>query len=142
MQKFDNIVIIMLGSPTNEYSSALTSLEKEQFLGKLVVMEDGKEPSVEPQHLFLPSLKLEGLFMDRSLSHFPKKLMPLTMSTSKSVTTNGGLISPRSPSNSSSSGSKKSIDPSLVSHTSMFVNKFAYTGNPQASSQAKPTSLQ
>ena len=144
MQNLDSIIIIIiLGSliNDNEYSSILTALEKEQFLGKLVAMEGCKEPSIEPQHLCLPSLKLDGLFMDHSLSHLFKKLTPLTMTTSKSVTTNGGLISPRSPSNSSSNGSKKSIDPSLVSHASMIVKNFAYTGSPLASSQAKTTTL-
>lgn len=88
-------------------------------------MEGCNEPSAELQNLCLPSLRLEGLFMDQTLSYLPKKLAPLNMSTSKSVTTNGGLISPRSPSNSSSSGSKKSIDPSLVSYASMITENSA-----------------
>jgi len=102
------------GGHDSEYSSTLTALEKEQFLGKLVTLERHDDMPSELRKLCLPSLKLEGLFATQHLPTLPKRLTPLTMPGCTSVTTNGGLMSPRSPSNSSSSSEKRSIDPSLV----------------------------
>jgi hypothetical protein len=92
----------------------LTALENEHLLGKLVTLEGYDDNPSELRKLCLPSLKLEGLFVTQQLPSLPKRLAPLTMPGSNSVTTNGGLMSPRSPSNSSSSSEKRSIDPSLV----------------------------
>jgi hypothetical protein len=103
-----------IGGHDSEYSSTLTALEKEHFLGKLVTLERQDDNPSELRKLYLPSLKLEGLFETQHLPSLPKRLPPLTMPGSNSVTTNGGLMSPRSPSNSSSSSEKRIIDPSLV----------------------------
>jgi hypothetical protein len=104
------------GGHDNGYASTLTALENEQFLGKLVLLEGYDDVANELRKLALPSLKLEGLFMSQKLSYLPKKLAPLTMPGSKSVTTNGGLMSPRSPSNSSSSSAKRLVNPALPLH--------------------------
>ena len=103
-----------LGGHDNGYSSTLTALENEHLLGKLVTLEGHDDIPSELRKLCLPSLKLEGLFVTQQLHSLSKRLAPLTMPGSNSVTTNGGLMSPRSPSNSSSSSEKRSIDPSLV----------------------------
>lgn len=104
---------LFLGGHDNGYASTLTALENEQYLGKLVLLEGYDDMTNELRKLSLPSLKLEGLFMTQKLSYLPKKLAPLTMPGSKSVTTNGGLMSPRSPSSTSSSA-KKLVNPALV----------------------------
>lgn len=109
-----------IGGHDNEYSSTLTALDSEQFLGKLVTVERHDDIPSELRKLCLPSLKLEGLFVPQQLCSLPKRLAPLTMPGSNSVTTNGGLMSPRSPSNSSSSSEKRSIDPSLVRYPQPF----------------------
>jgi len=104
------------GGHDNGYASTLTALENEHLLGKLVTLEGYADNPSELRKLCLPSLKLEGLFVTQQLPSLPKRLAPLTMPGSNSVTTNGGLMSPRSPSNSSSSSEKRSIDPSLPLH--------------------------
>ena len=108
--------LCILGGHDNGYASTLTALENEQLLGKLVALEGHDDIPSELRKLCLPSLNLEGLFVTQQLHSLPKRLAPLTMPGSNSVTTNGGLMSPRSPSNSSASSEKRSIDPSLVNN--------------------------
>lgn len=110
------LIFLLLGGHDNGYAPTLTALENEQFLGKLVLLEGYEGVTSEMRKLALPSLKLEGVFMTQNLSFRPQNLTPLAIPGSKSVTTNGGLMSPRSPSSSSSSIGKKMIDPSLVRH--------------------------
>lgn len=84
-----------------------------------MLLEGYDDITSELRKLSLPSLKLEGLFMAQTLSYLPKKLTPLAMPGSKSVTTNGGLMSPRSPSSTSSSA-KKLVNPALVTLFEIF----------------------
>ena len=128
-----------IGGHDGEYSPTLTALEKEQFLGKLVTLERHDDMPSELRKLCLPSFKLEGLFATQHLPILPKRLTPLTMPGCNSVTTNGGLMSPRSPSNSSSSSEKRSIDPSLVRNPQLL--RFKCSSLRLAASQAEPSTM-
>jgi hypothetical protein len=128
-----------IGGHDGEYSPTLTALEKEQFLGKLVTLERHDDMPSELRKLCLPSFKLEGLFATQHLPILPKRLTPLTMPGCNSVTTNGGLMSPRSPSNSSSSSEKRSIDPSLVRDPQLL--RFKCSSLRLAASQAEPSTM-
>lgn len=119
----------------------MSLLENEQLLGKLVILEGYEDVNSELHKLCLPSLKLDGLFLAQKPPCFPLKLTPLAMPGSHSVTTNGGLMSPRSPSNSSSISETRLIDPSLVSTFLYFPIISANNDNP-ASSQTKSSPLQ
>ncbi|KAF7983962.1 hypothetical protein HWV62_18390 [Athelia sp. TMB] len=113
------------GGNDTGYSSTMSLLESEQLLGKLVILEGYEDINSELHKLCLPSLKLDGLFLAQKPAYFPLKLTPLAMPGSTSVTTNGGLMSPRSPSNSSSIGETRLIDPSLVRIASINPPRFA-----------------
>ena len=60
----------------------------------------------------LPSLRVEGLFMNQKLQPKPA---PLSV---RCLNTNGGLMSPQSP---ASNASARSIDPSLVCQSMFHV---------------------
>lgn len=104
------------GGNDTGYSSTMSLLENEQLLGKLVILEGHEDMNSELHKLCLPSLKLDELFLAQKPPYYPLKLTPLAMPGSSSVTTNGGLMSPRSPSNSSSIGETRLIDSSLPLH--------------------------
>lgn len=100
------------------YASILSALEKDQMLGKIVVLDAAQdlEANVEQSKNFpysLPRLSVEGLFLTEKLARTPKKLAPLsTGGPYSSVTSNGGLISPQSPARSHG----RPIDLSLPLH--------------------------
>ncbi|KAG5340992.1 hypothetical protein C0989_012366 [Termitomyces sp. Mn162] len=95
------------------YMSTFDTLEKEQLLGKIVILRSSNELELDSRLPFLPSLTVEGLFMTEKLTGrgFPK-LTPLTVGSFSNVTTNGGLISPQSPTRAGG----RMIDPSLPLH--------------------------
>ncbi|KAG5725359.1 hypothetical protein E4T56_gene6781 [Termitomyces sp. T112] len=95
------------------YMSTFDTLEKEQLLGKIVILRSSNELELDSRLPFLPRLTVEGLFMTEKLTGrgFPK-LTPLTVGSFSNVTTNGGLISPQSPTRAGG----RMIDPSLPLH--------------------------
>jgi hypothetical protein len=86
-------------------------LEKEQLLGKIVTLSVSKYLEAESKLPSLPRLILEGLFMGEKIPRVAAKLAPLNVGPVNTVTTNGGLISPQSPTRAG----LRFIDPSLVS---------------------------
>ncbi|KAG6903386.1 hypothetical protein C0995_013139 [Termitomyces sp. Mi166 len=98
-------------SDVSGYMSTFDTLEKEQLLGKLVILRSSNELEPDSRLPPLPRLAVEGLFMTEKPSGrgFPK-LTPLTVGSFSNVTTNGGLISPQSPTRAGG----RMIDPSLA----------------------------
>jgi len=102
------------------YMPILSALDKDQVLGKIVILDaaqdleaNGEQSKISPYPL--PRLSVEGLFLSEKLARTPKKLAPLsTGGPYSSVTSNGGLISPQSPARSHG----RPIDLSLVCHSS------------------------
>jgi hypothetical protein len=90
-------------------------LEKEQLLGKLVMLRASSDLEDESKLPSLPRLNLDGLFMTENLPRVFTKLAPLTVGPFSTVTTNGGLISPQSPARAGG----QVIDPSLVCFITM-----------------------
>jgi hypothetical protein len=74
----------------------LSTLENEQLLGKLVILQGYNDAQNELQALSLSYLKVDGLFMTHKLASLARKPTPLNMTPFNAVTTNGGLISPQS----------------------------------------------
>ncbi|KAF7981646.1 hypothetical protein HWV62_32750 [Athelia sp. TMB] len=126
----DAVEFKIRGGNDTGYSSTMSLLESEQLLGKLVILEGYEDINSELHKLCLPSLKLDGLFLAQKPAYFPLKLTPLAMPGSTSVTTNGGLMSPRSPSNSSSIGETRLIDPSLAA--CKYSHKYELTAEQRA----------
>ena len=100
--------------------STFSALEKDQILGKLVLLYSTHDNiGVDsPGTYSLPRLVLNRLFLAERVPHVVKKLAPLATGPFSSITSNGGLISPQSPARSVG----RPIDPSLVSllHLSCF----------------------
>ena len=122
------------------YMSILSTLEKDQMLGKIVILDaaqdtleaNGEQSKISPY--VLPRLSVESLFLPEKLSRTPKKLAPLsTGGPFSSVTSNGGLISPQSPARSHG----RPIDLSLVCHSStcsrFYAHQFKRPATPQTS---------
>ena len=95
------------------YMSTFSALEKDQILGKLVLLYSTHDNIAvdNPGMYSLPRLVLNRLFLSEKVPHVVKKLAPLATGPFSSVTSNGGLISPQSPARSVG----RPIDPSLVS---------------------------
>jgi hypothetical protein len=112
----DAILFDFTGYDPMTYMSILSALEKDQMLGKIVILDtaqalgaNGEQPTIFSYPL--PHLSVEGLFLSEKLVRSPKKLAPLsTGGPYSSVTSNGGLISPQSPARSHG----RPIDLSLV----------------------------
>jgi len=103
------------GAHDNSYAPTLKVLDNEQLLGKFVVLQGHTEMTPELQNLALPSIEVEGLFLDKKLSvpsKVPKPTPLVTTPYSTATNTNGGLMSPRSPVRAVG----KSIDPSVPLH--------------------------
>ncbi|KAF8897394.1 hypothetical protein BD779DRAFT_1667381 [Infundibulicybe gibba] len=96
------------------YLPLMSALEKEQLLGKLVTLRISPDTENIMEWPPLPQLRLDGLFMTQRLSRASKKPTPLTVGPFSTVTTNGGLISPQSPTRAGG----RVIDPLLVYMTS------------------------
>jgi hypothetical protein len=71
------------GGHDNGYTSALTSLENEGFLNKVVLLRGYKDVALELKNLRLPELTIDGVFMTRKLqtnvfqrngNYFPESL--------------------------------------------------------------------
>lgn len=72
-------------------------LEKEQIIGKVVLLAASDSGEQEAPLHPLPQFKLDTVFTSDKLPRVTRKLAPLTVGTSNTLTTNGGLISPQSP---------------------------------------------
>ena len=109
------------GGHDNSYMSTLSSLNREELLGKLVFLQGYNEPSPEMLQLALPSIQVDGLFLPEKPSLLRRPGPLAITSVMGSVTTTGGLISPQSetqsiagpPNRLGTSG--KPIDPTKVS---------------------------
>ena len=85
-------------------------LEKEQVIGKVVLLTASENGERETPLHSLPQFKLDAVFTSDKLPRVARKLIPLIVGTSNNVTSNGGLISPQSPTRSIG----RLIDPCLV----------------------------
>lgn len=78
----------------------LSSLAKEELLGKLVFLKGYNEPSADLLQLALPSIQVDNLFLADKPAHIPRRSGPpgflVFPGVTSTVTTNGGLISPQS----------------------------------------------
>ncbi|KAJ3550976.1 hypothetical protein NM688_g4956 [Phlebia brevispora] len=92
--------VFMAGGHDNAYMSTLSSLGKEELLGKLVFLQGYNEPSAELLQLSLPSIRVDGLFLSDKPPQMPRRSGPpgplALPGVTSTVTTNGGLISPQS----------------------------------------------
>jgi len=103
----------MQGYDQVAYMSTLSALEKDQMLGKIVILSPPQDQTAvnDRNNVFsLSRLTVNGIFMPDKLPEVPKKLSPLATGTYGSVTSHGGLLSPQSPARSTG----RPIDPSLV----------------------------
>ncbi|KAJ3517558.1 hypothetical protein NLJ89_g427 [Agrocybe chaxingu] len=97
------------------YMSTFGALEKDQMLGKIVLLypsQSSEATGDRPNVFSLPRLTVEGLWLTEKLPRSSKKLTPLTTGPYNGVSSNGGLISPQSPARSVG----RPIDPSLPLH--------------------------
>ncbi|KAF9008911.1 hypothetical protein BDQ17DRAFT_1388607 [Cyathus striatus] len=102
------------------FTSIFAALEKEQVLGKLIVIQNSRGPSSESQPYPLPSLMLDNIFVEAPLRP-NKRLSPLSVGPFNAITANCGLISPQSPTPQPTSGGQF-IDPSLPLFTKLPEN--------------------
>ncbi|KAJ7499063.1 hypothetical protein FB451DRAFT_1204130 [Mycena latifolia] len=103
--------VFLAGANGPQYISTFDALQTEQLLGKLVMLLADGDSAGSIGNMPLPSLSVDGLFMNPQLQRIAQKPTPLSVSC---VTTNGGLISPQSPVSHTSGG--RAIDPSLPLH--------------------------
>ncbi len=121
----------MIASPgiSDAYLPMYNSLEKEDFAGKLVLLQPPSDASSSVRQMAVKSLQLDGLFMEERLNQLhgrrPGPLLGISEPAMNSnVVTNGGLISPQSegqgsmgptpPPANRSPDNFKHIDPSKV----------------------------
>jgi len=98
------------GYDPTAYMGTFSVLEKEQVIGKVVLLTASENGEREAPLHPLPQFKLDAVFTSDKLPRVARKLIPLTVGTSNNVTSNGGLISPQSPARSIG----RLIDPCLV----------------------------
>lgn len=99
------LLIAVEGYEDVEYASTFSELDRDQLLGKLVLIQGPSELN-EPSSYAMPYLNANDLFINQLLiSRIPKKL-----NMGSFVTTNGGLASPQSPPRNRI----RQLDPSLV----------------------------
>ncbi|KDQ64716.1 hypothetical protein JAAARDRAFT_64556 [Jaapia argillacea MUCL 33604] len=114
------IKIFFGGGQDNTYLSTFTSRDNEKLLGKLVVLRRETDFSPEMRSLRLPSIHVPDLFMTDRVAWSSGRPTPPAFEGLPSITTNGGLMSPKSTASSSTatgSGSgSKVIDPSKPLH--------------------------
>lgn len=120
------------GGHDNAYMSTLSSLAKEELLGKLVFLQGYNELSAEMLQMALPSIQVDGLFLSEKPPSVPRRSGapgPLAFpSATGSITTNGGLISPQSETYSitghihRAGTSGKPIDPTKVRRSHVIVS--------------------
>ncbi|TFK43379.1 hypothetical protein BDQ12DRAFT_674872 [Crucibulum laeve] len=108
--RFPQTLRVFFGGDESPYETTFDALEKDQMLGKLVILRTNSLVKKESHTVRL--LQLEGLFTTEKLPSPHKKLSPLSVGPFSAVTTNGGLISPQSPTRNAD----RRIDPSLPLH--------------------------
>ncbi|PCH41297.1 hypothetical protein WOLCODRAFT_89178 [Wolfiporia cocos MD-104 SS10] len=105
------------------YTSTLTSLEKDEYLGKVVMLQGSDDVPEELQQLPMSVMQIEGLFMTQAPAFPVRRPGPIPLvGLHHNVTTHGGLISPQSETQStasttisrSTSNGSKSIDSSKI----------------------------
>lgn len=100
------------GYDPTAYMGTFSVLEKEQVIGKVVLLTASENGERETPLHSLPQFKLDAVFTSDKLPRVARKLIPLIVGTSNNVTSNGGLISPQSPTRSIG----RLIDPCLPLH--------------------------
>ncbi|EED80771.1 predicted protein [Postia placenta Mad-698-R] len=79
------------------YTSTLMALEKEELLGKVILLHGGNVPPEILQQLPVHIMPVDGLFMLHAPSYVQRRPGPIPLTGLKhNVTTHGGLISPES----------------------------------------------
>lgn len=79
------------------YTSTLMALEKEELLGKVILLHGGNVPPETLQQLPVHIMPVDGLFMLHAPSYVQRRPGPIPLTGLKhNVTTHGGLISPES----------------------------------------------
>jgi hypothetical protein len=100
-----------------EYLPAFNTMEQDHLLGKFVFIRNQQnEIAAEIRHFGISSLDTSGVFMTDKLTLVSRRPQPLPLNVN-TVTSHGGLISPQSESQfSSSNNGFKPIDPSKPLH--------------------------
>ncbi|KAI0952604.1 hypothetical protein AcV7_008352 [Taiwanofungus camphoratus] len=113
----------------SNYKPFLSKLEKDELIGKLVILQGSDGPPEDLRQLSLPVMQVEGLFMGETPTSSSRRFgsvpgpIPL-VGLNNNVTTRGGLISPQSETQSptppaGSGGNLKPIDPTKPLHKQM-----------------------
>ncbi|KAF4600844.1 hypothetical protein EYR38_005489 [Pleurotus pulmonarius] len=109
---FPQTLRLFLGDASgSKYTETFRTLNLERLLGKIVFLGGHTDAPGHRGHATIsaPTLGVEGVFQPPSSHLPPQKPSPLTVPTSNvTVATNGGLISPKSPSRGT-----RLIDPTL-----------------------------
>ncbi|KAI0638328.1 hypothetical protein C8Q77DRAFT_1090587 [Trametes polyzona] len=97
--RFPQTLRLFFGGVDDAYLAMYDSLEKEDLVGKLVLMQPPQDTSFSMRRMSARSLHFDGLFMAEKvrpwMARRPGPLLGISDSNS-SVITNGGLISPQS----------------------------------------------
>ncbi len=107
---FAQNLIAAPGYDATAYMNTFSVLEKEQTIGKVVLLAASDNGEREAPLHPLPQFKLDAVFTSDKLPRVTRKLAPLTVGTSNNLTSNGGLVSPQSPPRAVG----RLIDPCLV----------------------------
>ncbi|KAI0720265.1 hypothetical protein C8T65DRAFT_8635 [Cerioporus squamosus] len=99
--RFPQTLRLFFGGINDAYLSMYSSLEKEELVGKLVLLQPSSDASPAVQQMAVKSLRIDGLFMEERLSQLsgrrPGPLFGISEpALNPNVVTNGGLISPQS----------------------------------------------
>lgn len=101
--------------------STLTGLDAEELLGKVVILQGSSEPPEEWRQLALPFMQIEGLFMTHKPFSPQRRPGPVHLAgLNHNLTTTGGLVSPQSESEPTTSVASQGsglrvIDPTKAS---------------------------
>ncbi|OBZ76776.1 hypothetical protein A0H81_03973 [Grifola frondosa] len=118
--RFPQTLRVFFGGSDDSYTSTLATLEKEELLGKLVLMQGSSEPTEDIRQLPVPFMQVDGLFMSERPAYVPRRPGPLIGLNNANVVTNGGLISPQSETQSTvptaARGVPRPIDPTKPLH--------------------------
>ncbi|KAF9498546.1 hypothetical protein BDN71DRAFT_1465890 [Pleurotus eryngii] len=113
--RFPQTLRLFIGDASgSNYTETFRTLNMERLLGKIVFLGGHTDTPGHRGHATIsaPTLEVEGVFQPPSYHLPPQKPSPLTVPTSNvTVATNGGLISPKSPSRGT-----RLIDPTLPLH--------------------------
>ncbi|KDQ29144.1 hypothetical protein PLEOSDRAFT_26000, partial [Pleurotus ostreatus PC15] len=112
--RFPQTLRLFIGGSGSNYTETFRTLNMERLLGKIVFLGGHTDAPGHRGHATIsaPTLEVEGVFQPPSSHLPPQKPSPLTVPTSNvTVATNGGLISPKSPSRGT-----RLIDPTLPLH--------------------------